>query len=74
MSLLSLSFSLYTPFGNFVVSCIPPTYPNPDVTLSLICCVHHRFDDEVKDDTHVAFIPEMMEFPQGTWIETFLEG
>ncbi len=48
--------------------------PNPDVTLSLICCVHHRFDDEVKDDTHVAFIPEMMEFPRATWIETFLEG
>jgi len=28
----------------------------------------------VKDDTHGAFTPEMMKFPQATWIETFLEG
>ncbi len=36
--------------------------------------VHHRFDDEVKDDAHGAFNPEMMKLPQATWIETFLEG
>ena len=36
--------------------------------------VHHRFDDEVKDDAHGAFTPEMMKLPQTTWIETFLEG
>ena len=36
--------------------------------------VHHRFDDEVKDDAHGAFTPEMMKLPQATWIETFLEG
>jgi hypothetical protein len=41
--------------------------------------VQHRFDDdgfddEVKDDDHCAFTPEMMKLPQATWIETFLEG
>jgi hypothetical protein len=30
-------------------------------------------DDEVKDDAHGTFTPEMMELPQATWIETFLE-
>jgi hypothetical protein len=35
---------------------------------------HHRFDDEVKDDVHGIFTPKMMEVPQETWIETFLEG
>jgi hypothetical protein len=28
----------------------------------------------VKDNTHVAFTPEMMKLPQALWIETFLEG
>ena len=28
----------------------------------------------MKDDTHGVFTPEMMKFPQVTWIETFLEG
>jgi hypothetical protein len=28
----------------------------------------------VKDDAHGAFTPEMMKFPQATWIETFVEG
>ena len=37
-------------------------------------CVQYRFDDEVKDDVHGAFTPEMMKFPQATWIETFVEG
>jgi hypothetical protein len=32
-----------------------------------------RFDDEVKDDVHSVFTPEMMNLPQGTWIETFVE-
>ena len=37
-------------------------------------CVQYRFDDEVKDDAHGAFTPEIMKFPQATWIETFVEG
>ena len=36
--------------------------------------VQYRFDDEVKDDAHGAFTPEMLRLPQGTWITTFLEG
>jgi hypothetical protein len=36
--------------------------------------VQYRFDDEVKDETHCAFTPEMLKLPQGTWISTFLEG
>ena len=28
----------------------------------------------MKDDPHGVFTPEMMKFPQATWIETFLEG
>ena len=28
----------------------------------------------MKDNAHGAFTPEMMKFPQATWIETFLEG
>jgi hypothetical protein len=35
---------------------------------------HHRFDDEVKDDAHSVFTPEMMKLSQVTWIETFVEG
>jgi hypothetical protein len=34
----------------------------------------YRFDDEVKDDTHGVFTPEMVKLPQVTWISTFLEG
>ena len=37
-------------------------------------CVQYRFDDEVKDDAHGAFTPEMMKLPQETWIETFVEA
>jgi hypothetical protein len=36
--------------------------------------VQYRFDDEVKDDAHGAFTPEMLRLPQATWIATFLEG
>ncbi len=36
--------------------------------------VQYRFDDEVKDDAHGAFTPEMLKLPQGTWISTFVEG
>ena len=36
--------------------------------------VQYRFDDEVKDDAHSAFTPEMLKLPQETWISTFLEG
>jgi hypothetical protein len=36
--------------------------------------VQYPFDDEVKDDVHGVFTPEMMKFPQTTWIETFVEG
>jgi hypothetical protein len=36
--------------------------------------VQYRFDDEVKDDAHGAFTPEMLKLPQATWIELFLEG
>jgi hypothetical protein len=28
--------------------------------------VQYRFDDEVKDDTHGAFTPEMLKLPQAT--------
>ncbi len=28
----------------------------------------------MKDNTHGTFTPEMMNLPQATWIETFLEG
>jgi hypothetical protein len=37
-------------------------------------CVQYRFDDEVKDNVHGAFTPEMMKLAQATWIETFVEG
>jgi hypothetical protein len=37
-------------------------------------CTQNRFDDDVKDDAHGDFTPEMMKLPQATWIETFLEG
>ena len=43
-------------------------------TQLITLCVQYRFDDEVKDDAHGAFTPEMMKLPQATWIETFLEG
>jgi hypothetical protein len=43
-------------------------------TQLITLCVHHRFDDEVKDDAHGVFNPEMMKLPQTTWIETFVEG
>ena len=36
--------------------------------------VQYRFDDEVKDDAHGAFTPEMLKPPQATWISTFVEG
>jgi hypothetical protein len=36
--------------------------------------VQYRFDDEVKDDAHGAFTPEMLKLPQATWMATFLEG
>ena len=36
--------------------------------------VQYRFDDEVKDDAHGAFTPEMLKLPQATWIGTFVEG
>jgi hypothetical protein len=36
--------------------------------------VQYRFDDEVKDDSHGAFTPEMLKLAQGTWIGTFVEG
>jgi hypothetical protein len=32
-----------------------------------------QVDDEVKDDDHGASTPEMMKFPQATWIEAFVE-
>ena len=36
--------------------------------------VQYLFDDEVKDDSHGAFTPEMLKLLQATWIETFFEG
>ena len=30
--------------------------------------VQYRFDDEVKDDVHGVFTPEMLKLPQATWI------
>jgi hypothetical protein len=36
--------------------------------------VQYRFDDEVKDDTHGDFTPELFKLPQTTWIATFVEG
>ena len=33
-----------------------------------------KFDDEVKEDAHGAFTPEILNLPQATWIETFVEG
>ena len=36
--------------------------------------VQYRFDDEVKDDTHGDFTPEMFNLPQTTWITTFVES
>jgi hypothetical protein len=30
--------------------------------------VQYRFDDEVKDDSHGTFTPEMLKIPQATWI------
>jgi hypothetical protein len=43
-------------------------------TQLITLCVQYRFDDEVKDDAHGAFTPEMMKFPQATLIETLLES
>ncbi len=43
-------------------------------TQLITLCVQYRFDDEVKDDAHGVFTPEMMNLPQATWIETFVEG
>ena len=43
-------------------------------TQLITLCVHHRFDDEFKDDPHGTFTPEMMNLSQVTWIETFVEG
>ena len=36
--------------------------------------VQYSFDDEVKDDAHGPFTPEMLKLPQATWIATFVEG
>ncbi len=36
--------------------------------------VKYRFDDEVKDDAHGAFTPDMFKLPQATWIATFVQG
>ncbi len=36
--------------------------------------VQYRFDDEVKDDSHGPFTPEMLNLPQVTWITTFVES
>ena len=36
--------------------------------------VQYRFDDEVKDDAHGAFTPEMLKLPQATWKSTLVEG
>ncbi len=36
--------------------------------------VQYRFDDEVKDDAHGDFTPEMLKLLQATWIATFVEG
>jgi hypothetical protein len=36
--------------------------------------VQYRFDDEVKDDVHGVFTPEMLKLPPVTWISTFFEG
>ncbi len=36
--------------------------------------VQYRFDDEVKDDDHGSFTPEMLKLPQATWIGTFVES
>jgi hypothetical protein len=33
----------------------------------------HNFD-EVKDVVHGVFTPVMIQIPQGTWVETFLDG
>jgi hypothetical protein len=30
-------------------------------------CVHHRFDDEVKDDTHGGFTPEIASVCENCW-------
>jgi hypothetical protein len=35
--------------------------------------IQYRFDDEVKDDTHGAFTPEMLNLPPATWIPTFVD-
>jgi hypothetical protein len=43
-------------------------------TQLITLCVQYRFDDEVRDDAHGDFTPEMMKLPQATWIETFVEG
>jgi hypothetical protein len=43
-------------------------------TQLITLCIHHRFDDEVKDDANGAFTPEMMNRPHTTWMETFVEG
>jgi hypothetical protein len=36
--------------------------------------VQYRFDDEVKDDDHGVFTPEILKLPQATRIATFVEG
>ncbi len=36
--------------------------------------VQYSFDDDVKDDAHGVFTPEMLKLLQATWIATFLDG
>jgi hypothetical protein len=53
--------------------CMPLHYAYLCQTQLITLCVHHRFDDEVKDDIHSVLTPGMMNLPQGTGIETFVE-
>jgi hypothetical protein len=56
------------------IICMTLHYSQLCQTQLITLCVQHRFDDEVKDDAHGAFTPEMMKLSQATWIETFVEG
>jgi hypothetical protein len=55
------------------IICMTLHYTQLCQTQLITLCVHHRFDDKVKDDAHTVFTPKMMKLFQTTGIDTFVE-
>ena len=49
------------------IICMTLHYPQLCQTQLIVLCVHHRFDDEVKDDVHSAFTPEIVSVCEYCW-------